>query len=111
MGESLSLYRLIVVAPNLSGDGQLYELMLEQRQATKAIQMWFLPVSVVRQVWPEAQGEAVLCKHRSQADWLQLRFGGTISRSDVSPSWLEAQTTALPPKGVAESLNPLQQPS
>lgn len=105
MGKSLSLYRLMVIAPNLSGDGQLNELMLEQRKAAKAIQIWFLPLSLARQAWPEAHGEAVLCKHRRQADWLQLRFGGIISQIDVSPSWLETHATALPPKGVAGNIS------
>ena len=70
MGKSLSLYRLMVIAPNLSGDGQLNELMLEQRKAAKAIQIWFLPLSLAKLIGSSSDLEEQSAKSTSvPAGW------------------------------------------
>ena len=111
---------LLAPAGQLSGDGQLRELMLERRNrtgdvATPSSAIWFLPQELLRQLELKLGGELGSANQDAQEGlltedpavhvWLQLRFGGrSASPSEIAlitpklgRSWLETQATALPP--------------
>lgn len=91
------MHVLLAPAPQLSGDGQLRELIQERRErsvGTSAI--WYLPPELV-----EAQGlgqglEAVVTPTAAVCTWLQLRFGGRPSQVPLASAWLDAKAGALP---------------
>ena len=91
----------LLLAPEgqLSGDGQLRELIQEQRgrKGTQAA-IWFLPPALVRQLALGPAGEeAVAAADPATLTWLQLRFGGSIRPCDLRPEALTQQAAALPP--------------
>lgn len=91
----------LLLAPEgqLSGDGQLRELIQEQRDRKGAhAAIWYLPPALVRQLGlGPAQEEAVAATDAATLTWLQLRFGGTIRPSDLPAQTLAQDATALPP--------------
>ena len=105
---------LLAAAGQLSGDGQLRELMRERlawtcRQATGACAgCWFLPPALVAELGLGQGKEAVVSQDPAVHVWLQLRFGG--SSVDLGPSglfnraWLDAQARELPPPATPPQL-------
>ncbi|WP_411868011.1 hypothetical protein [Vulcanococcus limneticus] len=91
----------LLLAPQgqLSGDGQLRELIQEHREHKGAeAAIWFLPPAVVRQLGLGPAGEeAVAAADPATLTWLQLRFGGAIRPCDLQPETLTQQAAALPP--------------
>lgn len=118
---------LLAPAGQLSGDGQLRELMLERRSRTthrsragsagSSSSIWFLSPAHVQQLGlggdeqnDEHDGalaaqEALVTEDPAVHVWLQLRFGGrSASVAELSQlphrlerSWLEQQASGLPP--------------
>ncbi len=91
----------LVLAPQglLSGDGQLRELIQEQR-ARKGAQasIWYLPPALVRHLGlGPANQETVATADAATLAWLQLRFGGAVRPCDLRPETLAHQAAALPP--------------
>jgi hypothetical protein len=91
----------LLLAPQgqLSGDGQLRELIQEQREHKEAeAAIWYLPPALVRQLALGPAGEeAVAAADPATLTWLQLRFGGSIRPCDLRPEALAQQAAALPP--------------
>ncbi|MCP9929143.1 hypothetical protein [Cyanobium sp. CH-040] len=99
---------LLAPAGDLSGDGQLRELIRERRErqgGTGAI--WYLQPRLVADLGL-GQGpglgeelEAVVTPAASVLTWLQLRFGGRaagpLSQARLTTAWLDAEAGALPP--------------
>jgi hypothetical protein len=101
------LHVLLAPAGDLSGDGQLRELISERRErqgGTGAI--WYLPPHLVADLGlGEGLGEGlegVVAAAPSVFTWLQLRFGGRVampeSQARLTPAWLDAEAGALPPR-------------
>jgi hypothetical protein len=86
----------------LSGDGQLRELIEERRACRGGTgPIWYLPSAhVAAHVAALGQGqgeEAVATFSAAVLTWLQLRFGGRTSAAAIPTDWLEAEARALPP--------------
>lgn len=112
---------LLAPAGQLSGDGQLRELMLERRsraghpahgaRADATSSIWFLPPVLLQELklnnGGSAQGiqEGLITEDPAVHVWLQLRFGGrSASTAELAQlaaklerSWLEQQASGLPP--------------
>lgn len=105
---------LLGAAGQLSGDGQLRELMRERRawagrQATGACAgFWFLPPALVAELGLGKDKEAVVSQDPAVHVWLQLRFGGSsvdLGRSGLfDRAWLDAQAGELPPPATPPQL-------
>ena len=91
----------LLLAPQgqLSGDGQLRELIQEQRERKGAqAAIWYLPPALVRQLGlGPAEEEAVASADAATLTWLQLRFGGAVRPCNLRPEDLAQQAAALPP--------------
>ncbi|MFO8236910.1 MAG: hypothetical protein R6U00_01390 [Prochlorococcaceae cyanobacterium] len=96
---------LLAPAGDLSGDGQLRELISERRErrgGTGAI--WYLPPPLGAELGL-GEGlealEAVVTPTASVLTWLQLRFGGRVAgpsaQARLTTAWLDAEAGALPP--------------
>lgn len=96
----------LLVAPcaQLSGDGQLRELMQERRRhlQTGSGGLWYLPPQLTAQLGLR-QGsdnansqEALAIADPSAAIWLQLRFGGELQQHSLSTHWLNSCALELP---------------
>lgn len=86
-------------AGQLSGDGQLRELLLERRDRRGAdVPLWFVPQELV-QSWALAPRghEAVVARDPQVMTWLQLRFGGVMQPLSLDEARLRERATALPP--------------
>lgn len=97
--ESGSLLMLLAPAGQLSGDGQLRELIQERRDRKGAdVPLWFLSQQLV-QHWALAPAgqEAIVTRDPRVMTWLQLRFGGTVQPLSLNEAQLREQATALPP--------------
>jgi len=103
------LHVLLAPAGDLSGDGQLRELISERRErqgGTGAI--WYLPPHLVADLGLGkglglGEGlEGVVAAAPSVFTWLQLRFGGRLampeSQARLTAAWLDAEAGALPPR-------------
>lgn len=113
---------LLAPAGQLSGDGQLRELMLERRsrashpadgaRADATSSIWFLPPVLLQELKLNnggggAQGiqEGLITEDPAVHVWLQLRFGGrSASTAELAQlaaklerSWLAQQASGLPP--------------
>ncbi|MEO1002417.1 MAG: hypothetical protein AAFX65_04815 [Cyanobacteria bacterium J06638_7] len=89
---------LLAAAGDLSGDGQLRELIRERRQCqggTGAI--WYLPPRLVAELGLGEGLEALVTATPAVLTWLQLRFGGRASQVRLAAAWLDAEAGALPP--------------
>jgi len=94
----LPLQLLIAFAGQISGDGQLRELMLERRlsHGTADGGLWYLPPSLVAQLGHSPHCEALAVRNQRVAVWLQLRFGGQLQTACLAEAWLADQALALP---------------
>ncbi|MEX1315845.1 MAG: hypothetical protein AB1Z22_01815 [Synechococcaceae cyanobacterium] len=97
------LHLLLAPAGDLSGDGQLRELISERRErqdSTGAI--WYLPPRLVADLGLGEGLEAVVVTTPSVFTWLQLRFGGRSGgracQARLTTAWLDAEAGALPPR-------------
>jgi hypothetical protein len=96
---------LLAPAPQLSGDGQLRELMLERfgRFGDRA-DLWYLPPLEVRDLALGLPGdEAVVAGDPAVATWLQIRFGGRLRALALEPGDLRRRA-ATPPAGAPQEL-------
>ncbi len=97
------LHVLLAPAGQLSGDGQLRELIAERRDRCGVTgPIWYLAPQQVAALrlapaaTREAPQEAVVTTSASVLTWLQLRFGGHATRAAFAPGWLQAEAQALP---------------
>ena len=91
----------VLLAPlgQLSGDGQLRELIEERRAGQGGTgPIWYLPPAQVAALGLGQGVEAVATPSSAVLTWLQLRFGGRTSTAAIPTDWLEAEATALPPR-------------
>ena len=97
-GPSFQL--LVAQLPQLSGDGQLRELMQERRRHLSSASggLWYVSPHVLMQLGlGGASLEAIVIADPEAVHWLQLRFGGTVRTVNLSEDRLSAEALALPP--------------
>lgn len=93
-----SLGLLLAQAGQLSGDGQLRELIEERRGRHGGTgPIWYLAPAQVAAMGLGRGEEAVVTPSSAVLTWLQLRFGGRTSTATIPVAWLEAEARALPP--------------
>jgi hypothetical protein len=97
---SLALQLLVAPCSQLSGDGQLRELMQERRRYLGSASggLWYLPPALTAELTLQPAGpqEALAIAYPSAAVWLQLRFGGSLHNTDLSSAWLHEKALELP---------------
>jgi hypothetical protein len=119
-----SLSFLVAPLGQLSGDGQLRELIEERRQRKGAeVELWYVGPDLVEElrlrhafshppganpVGPhgerphgEEQIEAIVAGEEAVITWLQLRFGGCSGTLAIPSGWLQERAAALPPRAPA----------
>ncbi len=98
--EQQTLQLLLAPTGQLSGDGQLRELMNEQRSHKQSVDggMWYLSPDLAQQQLGSNGKEALMISEPSQALWLQLRFGGKLDTISLKSEWLQSHALKLPPK-------------
>ena len=97
---------LLLLAPSrqLSGDGQLRELMQERRRylGDGSGGLWFLAPERLAELshcgLPFSSGdtEALVIREPRAAEWLRLRFGGRLQPISLSSAWLMGEVLELP---------------
>lgn len=102
------LQLLLAPAGELSGDGQLRELMREQRRHSVdgSGGIWYLPAHHCRHLLRRQGVEGVVLLERGTAVWLQLRFGGTLQPVHLPAAWLSERALALAPAAPPALLGP-----
>ncbi|MCP9838767.1 hypothetical protein KBY84_14790 [Cyanobium sp. N.Huapi 1H5] len=110
-----------LVAPlgQLSGDGQLRELIEERRQRKGAdVELWYLGEDLVEELrlaqafrhppakdqdggCPQGPIEAIVAGDAAVVTWLELRFGGCAGSLALPTGWLQERAAALPPRAPA----------
>ncbi len=114
-----SLSFLVAPLGQLSGDGQLRELIEERRQRKGAdVELWYLGEDLVEELHlagafrhtpakdqertrPEGPIEAIVAGDAAVITWLQLRFGGCAGSLALPAGWLQERAGALPPRAPA----------
>jgi hypothetical protein len=101
------LHVLLAPEGQLSGDGQLRELMAERRDRRGPdAPLWHLSPELVQELYLASGGqeagvandEAVVADDKAVITWLQLRFGGRTKSAVLSPELLRQRASALPPR-------------
>lgn len=95
------LHLLLAPLGQLSGDGQLRELIAERRERRGEVaELWYLPPPVLTSLLPDLPTgqEGVVARDPVAITWLQLRFGGAVSTAALDPEGLQARPVALPPR-------------
>ncbi|MEB3354322.1 MAG: hypothetical protein VKM34_08820 [Cyanobacteriota bacterium] len=93
-----SLGMLLASAGQLSGDGQLRELIAERRERQGGTgPIWYFQSALVAALGLGQGEEAVVTTSPAVLTWLQLRFGGRIASVVIPTDWLGAEAQALPP--------------
>ncbi len=98
--DSQLLHVLLAPEGQLSGDGQLRELIAERRDRRGPdATLWHLSPKLVREIYLASGGqEAVVADDEAVITWLQLRFGGRAKTAVLSPELLRQRASALPPR-------------
>jgi hypothetical protein len=114
-----SLSFLVAPAGQLSGDGQLRELIEERHQRIGAdVELWYLGQELVEELHlaqafrhppgkdqdegnPQGPIEAIVAGDAAVITWLQLRFGGCAGSLALPTGWLQERAGALPPRAPA----------
>jgi hypothetical protein len=98
--DSRLLHVLLAPEGQLSGDGQLRELIAERRDRRGPdAPLWHLSPELVRELYLASGGqEAVVADDEAVITWLQLRFGGRTKTAVLSPELLRQRASALPPR-------------
>jgi hypothetical protein len=98
--EQLSVHLLFAPTGQLSGDGQLRELMNEQRSHVQSDDggIWYLSPEQTSNQLGSHNKEALAIKEPSKALWLQLRFGGQLDTVLLNSHWLHSHALSLPPQ-------------
>lgn len=100
-----SLGVLLALAGQLSGDGQLRELIAERRERQGGTgPIWYLQLALVEALGLGQGEEAVVTTSPAVLTWLQLRFGGRTASVALPMDWLGAEAQALPPAPERASL-------
>jgi hypothetical protein len=94
---------LLVPPGQLSGDGQLRELMQEHRERKgPEVELWYLPPALVMKLGlnggRQDLREAVVAGDPAVITWLRLRFGGESDTALLAPTLLHEQASELPPR-------------
>jgi hypothetical protein len=90
----------VLLAPlgQLSGDGQLRELIEERRDRHDGTgPIWYLQPDQVAALGLGCGEEAVVTTSAAVLTWLQLRFGGRTRTAPMATAWLDAEGMVLPP--------------
>lgn len=115
-----------LVAPlgQLSGDGQLRELIEERRQRKGAdLELWYLGPDLVEELHlaeafrhppakdqgrtqPQEPIESIVAGDAAVITWLQLRFGGCAGSLALPAGWLQERAGARPPRGTPPAVVP-----
>ncbi len=114
-----SLSFLVAPLGQLSGDGQLRELIEERRQHKGAdVELWYLGPDLVEELHlaqafrhppakdqrpgsPQGPIEAIVAGDAAVITWLQLRFGGCAGSLALPTGWLQERAAAVPPRAPA----------
>jgi hypothetical protein len=95
----------VLLAPpgQLSGDGQLRELMQERRgRLGPEVELWYLPPAQVLKLGLNGDRhdlrEAVVAGDPAVITWLRLRFGGESDTALLAPALLMELAADLPPR-------------
>jgi hypothetical protein len=95
----------VLLAPpgQLSGDGQLRELMQERRERLgPEVELWYLPPAQVLKLGlnggQRELREAVIAGDPAVITWLRLRFGGESTKALLASTLLHEQAADLPPR-------------
>lgn len=96
----------LLLAPcyQLSGDGQLRELMQERRRhlGDGSGGLWYLSPDHLAELrhcglrLSSGGTEALAIREPRAAEWLQLRFGGQLQPISLSSAWLMGEVLELP---------------
>ena len=91
---------LLLLAPlgQLSGDGQLRELMKERRgHGGGDAELWYLPPFLLVSLGLGSRDqEGLAALDPGVITWLQLRFGGVVKSASIDPASLAAKAQTLP---------------
>ncbi len=119
-----SLFFLVAPLGQLSGDGQLRELIEERRQHKGAdVEPWYLGPDLVEELHlaqafhhppakdqddrcPQGPIEAIVAGDAAVVTWLELRFGGCAGMLALPTGWLQERAGALPPRGTPSAVVP-----
>jgi hypothetical protein len=107
VGGARPLPLLLAATGQLSGDGQLRELIAERRERQGAqVELWYVPPAVLAALLPEhaAGTEAVVAADPAVITWLQLRFGGSLGTAVLDPQQLHNRAGGLPPRAPLAAL-------
>jgi hypothetical protein len=102
--SQLDVQLLLAPCGQLSGDGQLRELMQERRRhlGDGSGGLWYLSPERLAELRHcglqlNADGtEALAIREPHAAQWLQLRFGGQLQPISLSSAWLMGEVLELP---------------
>ena len=102
--SQLAVQLLLAPSRQLSGDGQLRELMQERRRhlGDDSGGLWYLSPEHLAQLQHcglqlSSDGtEALAIREPHAAEWLQLRFGGHLQPISLSSAWLMGEVLELP---------------
>ena len=101
---------LLLLAPlgQLSGDGQLRELMKERRgHGGGDAELWYLPpFLLVSLSLGSRDQEGIAALDPGVITWLQLRFGGVVKSASIDQASLAAKAQTLPAPPPLAALGP-----
>jgi hypothetical protein len=98
LGHPTALLLLLAPLGQLSGDGQLRELMKERRgHGGGDAELWYLPPFLLVSLGlGRRDQEGLAALDPGVITWLQLRFGGVVKSASIDPASLAAKAQTLP---------------